>query len=370
MKSQVLVISIEGAATRLENYPGEVFDPTRFETLGLSIKEYHAHHKRWQHQHRICVMHFTHYRAPDLDLSNFDMVLIIDEEAIDSDPDKYLNDIGKKFNNPNVRIITSGYNQHYQMDLNRCYSYPFFFMNIGRLGIDQSCDPLQNYCKTFDVLLGMSKPHREFVFSELAAHRMLNQCFINLTTNRFHQRLQTIYRSPDLDKFEENDVMDTAIDVLDSYQHVANNGPRVSHVMPWKIYDKSLYSIVAETTWHNHWFFSEKTAKVLLAKRIFVFFGAANSLHVLRLMGFMTFDEIIDESYDTIEDEQQRFKAAFDQVQRLAEMPPQIVYQQAHRIVTHNQNHLRNRAYFIAPLIDWVNDIVSQSIIDNPASFV
>jgi hypothetical protein len=131
-----------------------------------------------------------------------------------------------------------------------------------------------------------------------------------------------------------------------------------------------LYSIVAETNWYNHWFFSEKTAKVLMARRIFVFFGAANSLHLLRLMGFMTFDEILDESYDAMDDDQQRFTAAFDQVRRLAKMPAHQVYQQAQRIVAHNQNHLRNRAYFITPLIDWVNKVLSQSIIDKSSNSV
>ncbi len=368
--SKVLVVSIEGAATQLENYPGEIFDPARFETLGLSVKEYHAHHKQWLHQHRICMMHFSHYRAPDLDLSDFDLVLIIDHEAINSDPDVYLQDLGKKYNNVNVRIITSGYNQHYAINQDRCYFYPFFLMNLSRSAVIQSCNPLQNHSKLFDVLLGMSKPHRDFVFTELAAHRMLAQCFINLTTNRFHQKLQIIYRSPELDDLEETDVIEVTRDVLDSYRHIANNGPRVSHVMPWKIYDRSLYSIVAETNWHNHWFFSEKTAKVLMAQRIFVFFGAAKSLHVLRLMGFMTFDEILDESYDAMEDDQQRFTAAFDQVLRLAKMPAHQVYKQAQRIVTHNRNHLDNRAYFIGPLTKWINDIVDQSIIDNSLNSV
>jgi hypothetical protein len=183
MASKVLIVSIEGAATQLENYPGEVFDPGRFETLGLSVNEYHAHHKQWHHPHRICVMHFTHDRAPDLDLSDFDLVLIIDHEAINSDPGVYLLDLGKKFNNPNVRIITSGYNQHYPINPNQCYFYPFFLMNIGRVDVDQHCAPLKNYSKKFDVLLGMSKPHREFVFTELATHRMLDQCFINFTRN-------------------------------------------------------------------------------------------------------------------------------------------------------------------------------------------
>jgi len=370
MNSRILLLSIDGAVTRLENSPGEVFDINRYEFVGLSADEYAQHSRSWQHQHRICVMHFTHYRAPDLDLSEFDLVLIIDEEAIDPDPEVYLANLGKKFNNQNVRIITSGHHLNHTWNRDRCYLYPFFLMNLNRHVIEQSCDPLKNHCKTFDVLLGMIKPHRNFVFTELAAHRMLSECFVNLTTNRFHRKLQTIYRSPELDDLEETVVIDATTNVLDSYRHVVNNGPRVSHIMPWKIYDRSLYSIVAETTWEDHLFFSEKTAKPLRAGRIFVFFGAPGSLHALRLMGFMTFDEIFDESYDEIDDNSKRFDAAFDQIKYLAQASAKEIYEKSQRITAHNQRHIKNRAYFITPLIKWINDVVSQSILDNAAKSV
>lgn len=361
LDDRTLLVSIEGAATRLELWPGEFFDPQRFEQLGLSFEEFHQHPRPWSHPNRICVMHFSFNQAPELDLSDFDLVLIIDEEAIAGDPDVYLRNLGEKFRNPNVRIITSGYHQQFPYDQNRCYHYPFFMMSIASSVKDQLIDPIANNRRTFDVLLGMSKPHRDFVFTELAAQRMLNRCFVNLTTNRFHQDLQIIYRSPDLHQYEENDVLGVTQGIIDSYENIQGNGPRVSHVMPWKIFDGSLYSVVAETNWQHYLFFSEKTAKPLYAGRIFVFFGAAYSLDLLRRWGFKTFDNILDESYDTVMDNHQRFTAAFDQVLRLDQMPAHEVYQQAHDTIQHNRNHIRNREYFTQPLVQWINDIVLKS---------
>jgi len=59
-------------------------------------------------------------------------------------------------------------------------------------------------------------------------------------------------------------------------------------------------------------FVSEKSAKALLLKHPFVLFGQPGHLRELRNMGFKTFHDIWDESYDTITHPLERFDAILD----------------------------------------------------------
>jgi hypothetical protein len=103
------------------------------------------------------------------------------------------------------------------------------------------------------------------------------------------------------------------------------------------VFNRTAYSIVAETDHDNTLsFFSEKTAKVLLARRLFVAFTGYKFLYNLRTLGFRTFDNVIDESYDQIKHDGDRYAAAFEQVKQLCSMPQQQILDQIRPIVDHN----------------------------------
>lgn len=59
-------------------------------------------------------------------------------------------------------------------------------------------------------------------------------------------------------------------------------------------------SIVSETT-QNEWFPTEKTYKSLMLGHPFVVYGGQHSLRKIRELGFETFGQAIDESYDNVE---------------------------------------------------------------------
>lgn len=67
----------------------------------------------------------------------------------------------------------------------------------------------------------------------------------------------------------------------------------------------------------NDVFLSEKTTKSLFYKHPFVLFCAPGALDVLKDMGFKTFDNIIDESYDKITDPLHRLEACVTEAQKL-----------------------------------------------------
>ena len=105
--------------------------------------------------------------------------------------------------------------------------------------------------------------------------------------------------------------------------------------------DKSAVYIISETVFdHPYPVFSEKTISALLSNRPCLFIGPAHSLKSLKEQGFKTWDNIIDESYDSISDPNYRMERIFDLVKIINEKPlaelRQNVLQSKDRLV-HNQ---------------------------------
>jgi hypothetical protein len=75
-------------------------------------------------------------------------------------------------------------------------------------------------------------------------------------------------------------------------------------------FKKSFLYVAAETVFnYPHQFITEKVFKGFLNRRPFVVVAAAGTLAQLRKLGFKTFDSIIDESYDLINDPSERLLA-------------------------------------------------------------
>lgn len=243
---------------------------------------------------------------------------------------------------------------------------------------------LNNYVETetsnkpyiFDALLGAIKAHRSYVMARFQTSNLLNHSIVtyrdifhspgetwisdtdpglNYTVSKETKRIlggQTIfwpYVSPNLDQSWEV-----------AKNHELHRG--ISEITPWQIYRQTLYSICCETLYTNPgpnkndkpgpFFITEKTTKLLLAKRLFIMFGPLHTLKFLREQGFKTFNGVIDESYDNVIDPVKRFQLAFDQAEILAKLDPNYVLSQTKSIREHNYQHLyqyrkeiKNRMY-------------------------
>ena len=64
-------------------------------------------------------------------------------------------------------------------------------------------------------------------------------------------------------------------------------------------------------------FISEKTFKCLAIKHPFIVFGRPGLLNGLHQLGFKTFSPFFDESYDNIQNDDERFEALFNEITRL-----------------------------------------------------
>ena len=106
-------------------------------------------------------------------------------------------------------------------------------------------------------------------------------------------------------------------------------------------YTESYCSIILETHFDcdqsGGAFLTEKTFKCLKHGHPFVIIGAQGSLQALRDLGYRTFDHCIDNTYDTIVDNTQRYCAALAAVKQLQAQDMQAWFLQCVDDVTHNQ---------------------------------
>jgi hypothetical protein len=122
-----------------------------------------------------------------------------------------------------------------------------------------------------------------------------------------------------------------------------------------KFYRNSYFSIVSETYFFkgNPKFFTEKIFKPIIHKHPFILLSTPNMLQHLREYGYKTFDGIIDESYDTIENDDERFLAVVNEIERLcnlSESELKTFREQCIEIVDYNFNHIMNKINFVSRL--------------------
>jgi len=85
---------------------------------------------------------------------------------------------------------------------------------------------------------------------------------------------------------------------------------------------------------------------------LFIVFSGQHYLRNLRSLGFKTFDGIIDESYDSIEDNNLRFKLACEQMQYLIDQPQEEILAKIRPITEHNKR--------IMLATDWYGDFARE----------
>lgn len=113
--------------------------------------------------------------------------------------------------------------------------------------------------------------------------------------------------------------------------------------IPVDVYNQTYYSIVVET--NSHLIYSRHTkmiANPIIAKRLFIVVGSRHYLRNMRNLGFKTFDNIIDESYDEIGNLGLRMLRVWDQIDWLFKQDPNEIYAEIESVLEHNYQHLIN----------------------------
>lgn len=190
--------------------------------------------------------------------------------------------------------------------------------------------------KRFDCLLGRTRKHRDIVaklYESSQAKDMFCYSYFGSDINQ---------GSWDIDLQDRGMTSDT----INYCGSVVN----ISAILPVDIYNETCYSIVAESSCVNdHSHFTEKVAKPLMSQRPFVAFAGQHYLRNLRSLGFQTFHDVIDESYDSVDNMETRLHMAWSQVEWLCQQDPREILAALKPILVHNAQH------FIKT--DWHNNV-------------
>jgi len=109
-------------------------------------------------------------------------------------------------------------------------------------------------------------------------------------------------------------------------QDLVTNRAKVTQDHNW-LYEETYFSLISETCYYNsHWgyesaqFLSEKVWKSILFKHPFIVISTPGILRCLKHIGYKTFEDIIDESYDKIVDDGDRLLAIVKETERLCNL--------------------------------------------------
>jgi hypothetical protein len=173
--------------------------------------------------------------------------------------------------------------------------------------------------KRFDFLYlnKMRKRHRELFWQELTKDDLLSKSLYTFHGVDPSLKLPPEYELPWVDR---------------------NNYPQSGYDQDVfeKPYNDCAVNIVSETTVKVE-FITEKVYKPLMAGQIFVVYGYKGILAKLRAMGFQTYGEHIDESYDGEADKEKRLKMISDTLHKVKGTDYTKLYKDTQSIRTHNQ---------------------------------
>lgn len=197
-----------------------------------------------------------------------------------------------------------------------------------RLRLDQERD------HTFEVMLGFRKPHRDFCQQWVTEHvpgehYLMSEPWTPGVDYRVDQfPADSVFREPEMQS-------DPA------YYTVKYLGKSIwqSMVLPIRLYEKTQHSVVCET-WSDVCFPTEKTVKPIMGQRLFVVLSCQGFMAHLRRLGFQTFGDIIDESYDSEPDDTRRWTMALEQMRSLIGRPWPELRTKLQPVVAHNLQHL------------------------------
>ncbi|MEY4332868.1 MAG: hypothetical protein RLZZ196_1606 [Bacteroidota bacterium] len=191
-----------------------------------------------------------------------------------------------------------------------------------------------------------NKPHRYTLgcfFENKKMWEKVYASFLRPNENR-HWMYETDDVDFDYEMAESSDEFAKKIPIeIDTQNSEDKESFEVAKAFKKEIYLDSYIYIVTETNFERDIFLTEKICNPIAVLQPFILFGACGYLKYLRSLGFKTFDGFIDETYDTIEDNKQRYLTLCAEIERISNLPLEEIhnwYLSIKDILIHNRNHL------------------------------
>lgn len=122
-------------------------------------------------------------------------------------------------------------------------------------------------------------------------------------------------------------------------------------------YENTYFSVISETNFFKETgeglFVSEKIFRPILKKHPFILLSRPNTLNMMQNIGYKTFGSIINEEYDSEEDDCKRMLMIIDEIKRLCNLSDtelQLFLNEAKHITEYNYQVLLNKREFLTKL--------------------
>ena len=266
----------------------------------------------------------------DLLIDNADQIIILGSELHDITVEFI-----KKYQHPKIIHLLCGQIQgighsHWHDWINRTVN---FYRDSSTL---DALTPYMVKPKTFDILLGLSRPHRDILYNHINQNNLTNQVIMTYInhTDPIPMEDSNVWIWEDGITLPNTNIKWTVTPV-----HYQGKDMSLSQIIPSKIYNQTAYSVVAESNFSSEFVFTtEKIVKPILAERLFLLFGGVGYLQHLQNIGFKTFNGIIDESYDLETDYVKRGRMICEQIDYLIGQPQEEILTKIRPITEHNKN--------------------------------
>jgi hypothetical protein len=247
-------------------------------------------------------------------------------------------------------------------DLDQCLyfsDHEFFFRHLNRQQFAGTTNAVRPY--DFTLLSRTHKWWRASCVSDLVSSGLLKNSLWSYNTSL------NINDDPADNPLE----LDQSPGWSQCMQQFINAGPYVCdifdsaqqndhHIVNESVYCNSNVHIVLETHFDadqsSGAFITEKTYKPIKYGQPFLIVGPAGTLDQLRADGYKTFDDVIDNRYDNIADNTQRWFALKQTIANLYAAGTSRIFEQCHDDLLHNQQMFLSRT--VAPLNTLYKDLL------------
>ena len=260
--------------------------------------------------------------------------------------DPVLNSLHKNFNElniplsqviyssccPNAKEVYADFCQRNNMqpELN-CEYLPTFYLylkdRVRNIDVTYSPGPKE---KDFLCFNRRYRRHRLIFGLLLEKANLLDRCFFSLDSRA--PELKTsfedfVHEFPELSHFGiDNTIINRFSNklplIIDSYDYVENNFTDVQNFKTDEFYNNSLIHIISETNFFTNIIHqTEKSFKPIVHLQPFIMLSSPYSLKSIQNMGFKTFSEFWDESYDSETDHYKRLIKIIDLCKEISEWP-------------------------------------------------
>jgi hypothetical protein len=197
----------------------------------------------------------------------------------------------------------------------------------------------------FLFLNGMYRWHRKYLIERFKDNNLLDQSLwscLDCHTADIHL-LDKKYELPEYQSNLDANDLAGKMNYLKRKRHLFNDNWGDGQLVA-EPYIDTYFSLVTETVTDSYSFRTEKIWKPIAIGHPWIAVANAGFYKDIRNLGFKTFEHLIDESFDLIEDSQQRVSRIAEVVEDLCKSDLDQFLKESHDICTYNQQHFADTA--------------------------